>query len=43
MSTFINDYLRFLSSMGVFLSSLALSMIGIPQCTLADTRGCVHQ
>ncbi|WP_291340920.1 hypothetical protein [Corynebacterium sp.] len=39
----VADYLRFLSSMGGFLSSLALSLLGIPQCGLHDTRGCVHE
>jgi hypothetical protein len=43
MSTFIRDYVSFLSSMGWFLSSLGLTMLGIPQSSLADVSGCEHQ
>lgn len=43
MSSFIRDYLYFLGATAAFLSSLGLTMLGIPQCTLADTRGCVHE
>jgi len=43
MSTFIRDCVSFLSSMGWFLSSLGLTMLGIPQRSLADVRVCEHQ
>ncbi|MDO5511337.1 hypothetical protein [Corynebacterium sp.] len=43
MDTFLRDYVQFLSSMGAFVSSLGLTMLGIPQCSLADVTGCQHQ
>lgn len=43
MSSYIRDFTYFVSSMALFLSSLGLTMLGIPQCGLHDTSGCVHE
>lgn len=43
MSSYIRDFTYVVSSMALFLSSLGLTMLGIPQCGLHDTSGCVHE